>query len=74
MHLDSKCAFQNGRLTEAVYVRQPSELGDRTGNVWRLKKALYGLKQAAREWPKFLAELLRGLYFVRCHRISCFVC
>ena len=65
-HLDMKCAFQNGRLTEAMYICQPGELGDGTGNVWSLKKTLYGLKQAAREWHKVLAELLRDLDFARC--------
>ena len=46
---------------------QPEELGDGSGNVWRVKKALYGLKQAAREWHKVLAELFRDLDFVRFH-------
>ena len=74
VHLDIKCAFQKGKLTEAVYVCQPGELGDGSGNVWlwlrlrlRLKAAVYGLKQAARERQKVLAELLRDLEFVRCH-------
>ena len=67
MHLDTKCAFQTGKLTDLVYVSQPEELGDGSSNVWRFKKALYGLKQAAREWHKVLADLLRGLDFVRCH-------
>ena len=57
VHLDIKCAFQNGKLTDLVYVSQPEELGDGSGKVWRLRKALYGLKQAAREWHKVLAEL-----------------
>ena len=63
----AKCAFQNGELTDLVYVCQPEELGDGSGDVWRLRKALYGLKQAAREWHQVLAELLRDLDFVRCH-------
>ena len=67
VHLDNKCAFQNGKLTDLVYVSQPEELGDGSGKVWRLRKALYGLKQAAREWHKVLAELLRDLDFVRCY-------
>ena len=67
VHLDIKCAFQNGKFTDLVYVSQPEELGDGSGKVWRLRKALYGLKQAAREWHKVLAELLRDLDFVRCH-------
>ena len=61
VHSDIKCAFQNGKLTDLVYVSQLEELGDGSGKVWRLRKALYGLKQAAREWRKVLAELLRDL-------------
>ena len=45
--LDTKCAFQIGKLSEAVFVCQAEELGDGSRNVWRLRKALYGLKQAA---------------------------
>ena len=67
MHLDIKCAFQNGKLTDVVYVCQLEELGDGSGNVWGLRKALYGLKRAAWEWHKVLAELLCDLDFVRCH-------
>ena len=67
VHLDIKCAFQNGKMTDLVYVSQPEKLDDGSGNVWRLRKALYGLKQAAREWHKVLAQLLRDLDFVRCH-------
>ena len=50
-----------------MYVVQPGQLGDGSGNVWRLRKALYGLKQAAREWHKVMAELLRELDCVRFH-------
>ena len=31
MHLDIKCAFQNGKLYDIVYVAQPGELGDNSG-------------------------------------------
>ena len=75
MYLDVKCAFQNVRLTEAVYVVQPGELGNGSRNAWRLQKALYGLKVAAREWHKVLVELLRDLDFVRCASfLALFVC
>ena len=67
MHLDIKCAFQNGKLYDVVYVAQPGELGDNSGRVWKLKKGLYGLKQAAREWHKVLVSLLHDLDFVRSH-------
>ena len=60
-------SFQNGILTDLVYVSQPEELGDGSGKVWRLRKALNGLKHATREWHKVLAELLCDLDFVRCH-------
>ena len=61
MHLDLKCAFQNGKLYDVVYVAQPGDLGDDNGRVWKLKKALYGLKQAAREWHKDLVSFLLDL-------------
>ena len=32
-----------------------------------VKESIVWPKQAAREWHKFLAELLRDLDFVRCH-------
>ena len=67
LHLDIKCAFQNGKLADLVYVSRSEELDDGSSKVWRLRKALYGLKQTAREWHKVLAELLRDLAFVRCH-------
>ena len=44
VHLDIKCAFQNGKLTDLVYVSRPEELGDGSGKVRRLRKALHGLK------------------------------
>ena len=39
VHLGIKCTFQNGKLTEAVNVCQPEELGDGSRNLWRLRKA-----------------------------------
>ena len=45
MHLDIKCACRNGDLSDLEHVCQPEELGDGSGNVWRLRKALYGLKK-----------------------------
>ena len=44
MHIDIKCAFQNVKLTDLVYVSQLEELGDGPGKVWRLSKPVYGLK------------------------------
>ena len=67
MHLDIKCAFQNGKLYDIVYVVHSGELGDNSGLVWKLKRALYGHKQAAREWHKVLVSLLHDLDFVRSH-------
>ena len=67
MHLDIKCAFQNGKLYAFVYVVQADELGYNSGRVWKLKKALYGFKQAAREWHKVLVSFLHDLDFVRSH-------
>jgi len=41
-----------------VYLRQPPELSDGTGRVFRLNKALYGLKQSPRAWEKELRKFL----------------
>ena len=67
MHLDIKCAFQNGKLYDIVYVVQPYEWGDISGRVWKLKTAWYGLKQAAREWHKELVSLLHEFHSVHSH-------
>jgi hypothetical protein len=49
-HMDVKCAFLNGELTEEVYVSQPPSFikKGQEGKVLRLHKALYGLRQASR--------------------------
>ena len=49
-HLDVKCAFLNGDLTEDIYMQQPQGFASNPSFVCRLKKSLYGLKQAPRAW------------------------
>ena len=45
-----KTAFQNGEISEEIYVQQPKGYEDskRRNIVYKLHKALYGLKQAPR--------------------------
>ncbi|GKB28461.1 retrotransposon protein, putative, ty1-copia subclass [Tanacetum coccineum] len=51
--LDVKTAFLHGNLEETIYMRQPPDFEEGTGNkVCLLKKSLYGLKQSLRQWYK----------------------
>ena len=45
-HMDVKCAFLNGDLTEEIYMQQPQGFATNPSLVCRIKKSLYGLKQA----------------------------
>ena len=48
--MDVKIAFLNGKLQEAVYMKQPDDF-TKSGKeylVCKLKKSIYGLKQASR--------------------------
>ena len=47
-HMDVKCDFLNGDLTEEIYMHQPQWFVTNPYFVCRLKKSLYGLKQAPR--------------------------
>src|ERR1700678_2802163 len=38
-------AYLNGDLKEEIYMQQPPEYNDRTGQVWRLNKTIYRLQQ-----------------------------
>ena len=42
-HMDVKCAFLNGDLTEEIYMQQPQGFSTNPSLVCRLKKSLYGL-------------------------------
>ncbi|GKA22945.1 retrovirus-related pol polyprotein from transposon TNT 1-94 [Tanacetum coccineum] len=51
--LDVKTTFLHGYLKETIYMRQPPDFKEGTGNkVCLLKKSLYGLKQSLRQWYK----------------------
>ena len=45
-HMDVKCAFINGDITEEIYMQQPEGLVSNLSLVCMLNKSLYGLKQA----------------------------
>ena len=65
-HMDVKCAFLNGDLTEEIYMQQPQGFSTNPSLVCRLKKSLYGLKQAPRAWYAKIDSFLLSLNFVRC--------
>jgi len=58
--MDVKNAFLNGRISELVYVEQPSGFEDpkKPNHVYKLSKALYSLKQAPRAWYERLRDFL----------------
>src|ERR1044071_8761659 len=58
--MDVKTAFLNGKINEAVFVKQPPGFEDSSNpdHVYRLDKALYGLKQTPRAWYECLAKFL----------------
>ena len=43
-HMDVKCAFLNGDITEDIYMQQPQGFATNPSLVSRLNKSLYGLK------------------------------
>ena len=49
-HMDVKCDFLNGDLTEEIYMQKPKGFVSNPSFVCRLKKSLYGLKQAPGAW------------------------
>src|SRR5713226_7336055 len=49
-HMDVKCAFLNGDITEYIYMQQAQGFVSNPSFVCRLKKPLYELKQAPMAW------------------------
>ena len=49
-HVDVKCAFLNGGITEDIYMHQPKGFVSNPYLVCKLNKSLYGLKQSPRAW------------------------
>src|SRR5713101_1599000 len=65
-HMDVKCVFLNGDLTEEIYMQQPQGFSTNPSLVCRLRKSLYGLKQAPRAWYAKIDSFLLSLNFFRC--------
>ena len=65
-HMDVKCVFLNGYLTEDIYMQQRQGFFPIPYFVCRLKKSLYGLKQAPRAWYAKIDSFLLSLNCVRC--------
>ena len=49
-HMDVKCAFINGDITEEIYMEKTQGLVSHPSFVCMLNKSLYGLKQSPRAW------------------------
>ena len=64
-HMDMKCAFLNGNITEDIYMQQPQDFFSNPYFVCRLKKSLYGLKQTPRAWYAKIDGFLLSLSFVK---------
>ena len=62
-HMDVKCAFLNGDLTEEIYMQKPQVFATNPSLVCRLKNSLYGLKQVPRAWYAKMDSFLRSLHF-----------
>jgi len=48
--LDVKGAYLNGKLTQSIYMEQPTGFDDGSGLVCLLVKSIYSLKQARHVW------------------------
>jgi len=46
--MDVETAFLNGTVKSEVFVKQPKDYDDKSGNVCKLNKALYGLRESPR--------------------------
>ena len=57
-HMNVKCAFLNGDLTEEIYMQQHQGFVNNPSLVCRLKKSLYGLKQAPMAWYAKIAGFI----------------
>ncbi|KAF7174615.1 hypothetical protein CNMCM6106_009545 [Aspergillus hiratsukae] len=62
---DAVTAFLNGKLSNPVYMRQPTgfEQGEKGTLVCKLRQALYGLEASARIWYDTLCERLSSIGF-----------
>ena len=64
-HMDVKCSFINGDITEDIYMQKLEGFVSNPSLVCRLKKSLYGLKQAPRAWYAKIDGFLLSLSFIR---------
>ena len=64
-HMDVKCDFLNGDLTEDIYMQKTEGFVYNPSLVCRLKKSLYGLQQALKAWYAKIDGFLLSLSFVR---------
>jgi Reverse transcriptase (RNA-dependent DNA polymerase) len=64
-HIDVKGAYHNGKLDDAVYMRQPEGFikPGEENLVCKLNKGIYGLKQSGRVWHATLKAELEKLGF-----------
>ena len=69
-HMDVKCAFLNGDLTEEIYMQQPQCFATDHSLVCRLRKSLYGLKQAPRAWLATLPPRSLHISFSQHHWVE----
>jgi hypothetical protein len=69
--MDVKEAYLNGRLTEELYMKQPTGFEDGTGRVCRLVKSIYGLKQAGNVWNHDLNSTMLDFRYMRLRSDYC---
>ena len=72
---DIKTAYLHGRISEAIYMRQPA-MFEKTGKngerlVCKLNRSIYGLRQSGACWEAKLAEVLTQLGLDRCDTDPC---
>lgn len=73
IHLDAKTAFLNGRLEEAIYMKQPAGFIEegKEHQVCLLRRSIYGLKQSARVWNKKIHQVLTDTNYIQSKNDPC---
>ena len=68
-------AYLNGTLQETIYMAQPPDYDDGTGQISLLIKALYGLRQAGQAWNNELNQSFLELEYTRLFSDQCvYIC
>jgi len=70
-HLDIKCAYLYGELTEQIYMELPPGYNDSHTKVAKLKRPIYGLKQSGRNWNSAIDKFLTDNRFQRLKSNNC---